>query len=167
MTWKTFKEMSLKKKLQWLVQYYGVVALIIIVVVFVLSNLVKSILFPEPIADVCVIILSDDIYTEEAIEMQYELSKTLDATFDVRSYLVSDPYAMQSFATRVMTDQLDIVVAPKDETEELMRNSYISDYEQINETGLCISIPGKARVNESQKQAVKYIREHIENKNDL
>lgn len=164
MNWNTFKEMSFKKKLQWLVQYYGVVALVGLIVIFVLGYLIKSIISPEPIADVCVIILSDEIYTEEAIEMQYELSKSLECTFDVRTYNISDPYAMQSFATRVMTDQLDIVIAPLSETKELQSNSYISDYEVMDDIGTCISVPVKARKNSAQEYAVDYFKKRFENK---
>lgn len=164
MTWKTFKEMSFKKKLQWLVQYYGIVALIILVVIFIAFSFLKSVFFPEPGADVCIMILSDDIYTEDAVDMQYNLSKTYDCTYDISAYMISDPYGMQYFATRVMTDQLDIVVAPRKETEEMLSNSYISDYEIIENSDMCISIPVKARKSYGQEQAIEYIRKRLEEK---
>lgn len=162
MNFKIFKELSFKKKLQWLVQYYGVVALVSIIAIGIIFTLVKSILVPEPIADVCIMILSDDIYTEEAIEMQYELSKTLDSPVEIYAYMISDPYGMQYFATKVMTDQLDIIVAPKKETEELLGNSYISDFEALSDSDLCISVPNKARINLKQEQAMEYIHKYFE-----
>lgn len=162
MNLKTFKEMPFKKKLQWLVQYYGIVALVSLIVVFVIGYLIKSILFPEPLPDVCVMILSEDVYTEEAIEMQYELMKANECTFDVRSYIVSDPYAMQSFATRAMTDQLDVIVAPKNHTEDMLNNSYISEYEEIKNTDLCISVPVNARKSKAQENAIDYLRKRFE-----
>lgn len=158
-----FKELSFKKKLQWLVQYYGVVALISVIVLFVAGYFIKSVLAPAPIADVCIMILSDEVYTEEAIEMQYNLSKELDCAIDVSAYMVSDPYGMQSFATRIMADQIDIVVAPKDASEDMLNNSYIPEYEELNGTNLCISKPVKARESEKQMKCIDYLRNRFEN----
>lgn len=162
MNWKTFKEMSFKKKLQWLVQYYGVVALISLIVIFIAGYFIKSVIFPEPKADVCIMILSDEIYMEEAIEMQFEMTNSYNATFDISAYDINDPYGMQSFATRVMTDQLDIIFAPKKETEEMLENSYINTYEQLSDSDMCISFPVGARDSEAQKKAVEYLLKRFE-----
>lgn len=156
-----FKELSFKQKLQWLVQYYGVVALISIIAILVVFNLVKSILFPDAGPDVCIMILSDEVYTEEAIEMQYNLSKDLECVVDVSAYMISDPYGMQSFATRIMTDQVDIVVAPKDASDDMKNNSYITEYEELNNTDICISVPVKGRESEAQKKSIEYLRKRF------
>lgn len=160
-----FKELPFKKKLQWLVQYYGVVALISIIAVFIVINLVKSILFPAPAADVCIMILNDNTDTEKSIEMQYELSKDLECKVEVSAYMPSDPYGMQSFATRVMSDQLDIVIAPKDEMEDMLSTSYIQEYDQIGDSDVYIATPEKARVSEKQEKAIEYLRNKFSEKN--
>lgn len=159
MNFKTFKEMSFKKKLQWLVQYYGIVALVVIIGILVAFNFIKSVLSPAPMADVCVMILSDDIYTEDAIEMQFEMTNKFDCQIEVNAYMPSDPYGMQSFATRVMTDQIDIVIAPKNEMEDMLNNSYITEYETVNNSDMCMAVPVKARKGAFHDKALEYIRD--------
>lgn len=160
-----FKELPFLKKLQWLVQYYGVVALISIIAILVVFNLVKSILFPEPSAEVCIMILNDNVDTEESIDMQYDLSMDLECKVEVSAYNPSNPYGMQSFATRVMSDQIDIVIATKDAMEDMLSTSYIQEYDQIGDSDAYIATPVKARVSEKQEKAIEYLQNKFSEKN--
>ena len=60
-----FKQLSLKKKIQWLLQYYGLTALIAVLAIAVISIFLKSVFCPEPISDICVLILDESISYED------------------------------------------------------------------------------------------------------
>ena len=126
MNWKKFKELSLGRKLQWIVQYYGVTIVIAAIALCVGIVMVRTFFGPAENYALRVMILDDHSSADLCRVFGAELGEVLGGECDVTSYLKSDPDQMQAFAVRLMADNLDIVIAPADETQQLLQSNFLS-----------------------------------------
>jgi len=126
MNWKKFKELTLKQKIVWLLQYYGIAAVVAVIAVVVLVIFIKSVFFSEPLSDVCVLILSDDISQDEAYSLQDMIEAQTGKTVQISAFSESDAYGKQAFSMKLTADELDIVVAPLEETKGMKESGYIT-----------------------------------------
>ena len=125
MNWKKFKELSPRGKLQWIAQYYGVTIVLAALAVFVLVVTVRTIFGPAENYALRVMILDDRQSADLCRVMEAELGAALSGECEVTSYLERDDDQRQAFAVRLMTDHLDIVIAPVEQTEQLLQNSFL------------------------------------------
>ena len=156
MNWTKFKELSFKKKLQWLVNYYGIAALVFIVAVIVIISLIKSVLFPTPIADVCVLVISDTISADDGNDMENELLSITGKEVSIDAYNPNDVYGMQAVAAKIMSDQIDIVVYMEDQAKDVMSNGYIISYEKASEN-VYVGMTQRARQTEEVAKTYEYL----------
>ena len=126
MNWKTFKEMRLRAKLGWIVQYYGVTIVIAALAIFVGVVFVRSVFGPADEYAIRIMILDDRASADVCRVFEAELSEMIGGACDVTSYRESDDEQRQAFAVRLMTDHLDIVIAPEEQTQQLLQNSFLS-----------------------------------------
>ena len=126
MNWKKFKEMSLGRKLQWILQYYGVTIAVAAVAIFVGVVLIQSVFGPADDYAIRVMILDDRQSADICRAFSEDLREVLSGECDVTSYHESDAEQMQAFAVRLLTDHLDIVIAPAEQTEQLLQSRFLS-----------------------------------------
>lgn len=153
-----FKQLSLKEKIQWLVQYYGIAACVIAVAIVVIVIFMKSVFFPEPISDICVLVLEDGVTVEDTERVQEVLEQLTGKSVDVVSYTVTDLYGKDAFAVKLTSDQLDIVIAPYDETMQMMQTGYLKEEQKLEQSELHLGIPQNARTGEAYEYAIEYLK---------
>lgn len=156
-----FKQLSLKKKIQWLLQYYGLTALIAVLAIAVISIFLKSVFCPEPISDICVLILDESISYEDTENIAGELEQITGKSVDVVSYGKTDIYGKEAFAIKLTSDQLDIVLAPYEETMQMLEAGYLTDQQALNNTKLYLGIPRNARTGEALDQTIDYFKNNF------
>lgn len=159
-----FKNLTFKQKIEWLFQYYGIATIAIIVALIVAITFIKSVFFPEPICDVCILILSDDITTDDGNDIKRLIEEDINKSVELSVYGVSEVYGRQSFAIRLTSDVLDIVVAPNEEMIKMNENAYLSSSTQIGSLDSYIGVPVSARISDDQKRAYDMLMEFIINK---
>ena len=125
MNWKKFRELSLRGKLQWIVQYYGVTIVIAALAVYMLVIVAQSVFGPAEDYALRVMILDDRQSADICRVIGDDLREALSGECDVTSYLERDEDQRQAFAVRLMTDHLDIVIAPVEQTEQLLQNGFL------------------------------------------
>ena len=126
MNWDKFKNLSLRGKLQWLLQYYGLTAAIAATAIIVGAVFLTSVFGPGENYALRVMILDDRSSADLCRVFGEELGEVLGGACDVTAYLKSDPDQMQAFVVRLMADNLDIVIAPADETQQLLQSNFLS-----------------------------------------
>ena len=124
-----WKQMSFRQKLEWLVQYYGVTAIVCVIAILVAFSLAKSFLSGNEKGDMRIIILDDCMPSETCYSFQKEISRIIEGEAEITSYAKSDPIHMQAFSIRLTADDLDIVIAPATEMLEMAGNGYLIPYE--------------------------------------
>ena len=132
MNWNKFKTMSLFQKIQWIIQYYGLMLVVMVVVLFVGTVFVKSVFGSENEYAIRVMILDDHLSKETSNMFRSDLKIVLDGECDISSYMESDLDQKQAFTVRLLADELDIVIAPKKDMEELKQNGYLKRMEEIH-----------------------------------
>ncbi|MBQ0000686.1 MAG: hypothetical protein KBT01_04000 [Clostridiales bacterium] len=134
MNWKTFKDMPLKKKLQWILHYYGIWIVVSVVAVCVVVTLVGRILGPGEENLVKVMILDDHISDDERIGLGEELRELLEGPCEVSSYHLGHEYQYQSFVVRLSgAGDLDLILAPEAQMKELLNNGYFKEIHPMPE----------------------------------
>ena len=126
MTWGKFKALPFLQKIQWLVQYYGVTALVAAVTVAVAVVFFRSVFGPGEQYALRVLVLDDRLSVDQCRTFARELGEKLGGECDMTSYLESDAAQMQAFAVRLTTDPLDLVIAPEDQMEQLIDNGFVA-----------------------------------------
>ena len=126
MTREKFKALPFLQKVQWVLQYYGVTALVVVIAVAVAAVFLKSVFGPGEQYALRVMALDDRLTTEQCQTFARELGELVGGECDVTSYLESDTVQMQAFAVRLTTDPLDLVIAPEDQMEQLVENGYVA-----------------------------------------
>ena len=121
-----FKALTFPKKIQWVLQYYGVTMLVIAAAVFVGAVFLKSVFGPGDQYALRIMALDDRLSTEQCRTFAQELGELVGGECDVTSYLESDTAQMQAFVVRLTTDPLDLVIAPEDTMEQLVENGYVA-----------------------------------------
>jgi len=157
-----FKDLNFKEKIEWLLHYYGVAFIAGLVVLFVAIVFIRSVFFPEPLSDVCVLVLSDELLTEDATSIQTTIENKTGKTASVSVFYTDDIYGRQSFSTKLTADELDIIVAPKEEAMGMVENEYLTEYEEIEGTNLYIGTSYRAREGQLINDTYKIIEDIIE-----
>lgn len=161
---KKFKELSLKQKIEWLLQYYGVVAVVAVIALIVAVIFIKSVMFPEPMSDVCVLILSDTLTQEEAYDVENVIEDKTGKTAQIAVFGESDVYGRQAFSAKLTADELDLVVAPKEETDGMLENGYLISSEELEGISLYIGHTYRSREGEIIDIAYDEVKSYIEGK---
>ena len=125
MSWKKFRELSLGGKLQWIAQYYGVTIVIAALAVYMLVIVVQSVFGPAEDYALRIMILDDRQSADICRVIGEDLREALSGECEVTSYLERDDDQRQAFAVRLMTDHLDIVIAPVEQTQQLLQNGFL------------------------------------------
>ncbi len=121
-----FKALTFPKKIQWVLQYYGVTALVVVAAVCVGVVFFNAVFGPGEQYDLRVMALDDRLSVEQCQAFADELGELVGGPCDVTSYLESDMSQMQAFVVRLTTDPLDLVIAPEDQMEQLIENGYVA-----------------------------------------
>ena len=159
---KKFKELTFRKKIEWLIHYYGIAAIVAVIAVIVVISLVKSVFFPKPLEDMCVLILCEDMGQEEAFDLQDVIEANTGKTAQVSSYIVSDVYGRQAFSVRLNADTLDIVIAPGEEKDGMTESGYLVKSEPL--TGyedLYIGTTIRSRQGELLDQTYEIVKDYF------
>ena len=125
MNWAKFKQMKLREQLQWILQYYGVTITVIIATIFVVTVFITTVLGPEGNYALRVMILDDFQTADNCQEFSRELGAALSGECDITTYMESDDNQRQAFVVRLMSDHLDIVIAPEEQTVQLLNNGFL------------------------------------------
>ena len=88
----------------------------------------------------------------------------LDGECDISSYMESDLNQKQAFTVRLLADELDIVIAPKKEMQELQQNGYLKRMEVIHQDSFYYSV---TRDKEAQFDHEMYVGETVKSKNSI
>lgn len=126
--------MSIRKKIQWIIHYYGIAIIVGIVAVCVISNLMGRILGEKENYLAKVMILDDRCSEDDRLRIWKELEEELGGVCEVTSYLASDENQFQAFVVRLTGDKLDVIIAPEKEIRELEENSYFQEIYKIEES---------------------------------
>lgn len=124
-----WNQMSFSQKTVWFVQYYGLTIVVVVVTVAVILSLLKSFMNASDKGDMRIIILDGGVSTELSFEYQEEISKLIDGEAEVAAYIKDDMDHMQAFSVRLHADDLDIVIAPKEEMCEMAEVGYLLPYD--------------------------------------
>jgi len=124
-----WKQMSFVKKLEWIAQYYGATIIVIIIAIAVVTSFVKSVINGADRGDMRIIILDNGVSSELCQVYQDEVEVLIEGDAEMSSYIKNDPTHMQAFTVRITADDLDIIIAPKEEMSELAENGYLLPYD--------------------------------------
>lgn len=124
-----WKQMSFFKKLEWIAQYYGATIIVAIIAILVATSFVKSVINGADKGDMRVIILDNGVSSDLCQVYQDEISTLIEGNAEMTSYIKNDPTHMQAFTVRITADDLDIIIAPKEEMLELAENGYLISYD--------------------------------------
>lgn len=139
-----FKALSFWKKVQWILQYYGLAMVITALAVFVLVVFIKSVFGPGEQYALRVMILDDGQTTELCQAYSQQLGALLGGECDVTSYAESAVYEMQAFVVRLTSDALDLVIAPEEQMEQLRQNGYLTDMTKLEDDSFyCVTRGGE------------------------
>ncbi|MDO4475860.1 MAG: hypothetical protein Q4B59_03670 [Lachnospiraceae bacterium] len=156
MTKEQFREMNLKAKLQWLLQYYGLTTLVVIIALLVIFNLVKTVLFPAPEPDGHMVLLTDEFVQENALAWQKELEQQTGKDILIEVFNVSDLYGQASFSAKMGVDQIDLVVVPENEKDMLLEAEAIEKATKLELTDLYMAVTTTAREGETLEAMIAY-----------
>lgn len=130
-----FNSLSFKKKIEWLLQYYGVTALAVLAAILIIGYLIFSIFGPHPEPVLRVLILDDGVSFEDVEQLRGELEILLGDPVELSAYMPSDPNQMQAFSVRLVGDKLDLVIAPQPQMDEMEKNGLILEKSRIPADG--------------------------------
>lgn len=163
MNFEKFMSMPLIDKVKWIIHYYGIWIIVSIIAIGVAISFIHSVLFPEPISDVCVIVLSDEYDRDEIPVYEEEIAAQINGSVSLQIYNVSDAYGNSAFSIKLLSDQIDLVLAPREETKQMIESGYLESSDQIGDKDFYIGIPVRARKGEMLDRTITYFKER-ENK---
>lgn len=124
-----WKSMSVRQKLSWLVDYYSVPFVCTVVAVLVIGFLVYSMLGKnDEDCGLRVMILDDRISSEKCELIDEMLTKELSVNVEVIGYHTFVVEEMQAFAVHTSANDIDLVISPQNEANQLNENGYYSVY---------------------------------------
>ena len=126
MNWKKFRELTPGARILWIAQYYGATIVIAAIALFVGIVMVRTFFGPEENYALRVMILDDRSSADLSRVFGEELGEVIGGECEVTSYLKRDADQMQAFVVRLMADNLDIVIAPAGEAQQLLENGFLS-----------------------------------------
>lgn len=156
MDWNKFKQMSLSRKIQWVIQYYGLTIAVVAAVVIVGTVFLKSVFGPADTYAIRVMILDDRQSADICRDFSEELSTILSGECDITSYLESETYQMQAFVVRLITDDLDLVIAPEHVVVQMVENGYFIRAMKLEEDSYYYEATGR---NTAEEEEAIYIGE--------
>lgn len=125
-----WKQMTFSKKAEWLIQYYGVTVIVSVLAAAVIISLAVTFFGPKDRGDMRIIILDDGVSSELCMVFKGEIDREINGETEMTSYAKSDPTHMQAFSVRLLSDDLDLIIAPEAEMLEMAGNGYLLPYEQ-------------------------------------
>ena len=125
MNWEKFKSLKLSEKLQWILQYYGLTIGVAAAAIFVGAVFLISVFGPGDDYAVRVMILDDRLSSDACRVFSEELGGLLSGECDITGYAETGAEQMQAFIVRLMTDELDLIIAPTEIMDELAQNEYL------------------------------------------
>jgi len=162
---KKFRELTFKQKIEWLVHYYGVTAIVAVIALVVVISLVKTFLFPDPLSDMVIVVLSENMGQLEADELQTQIEEKTGKTVLVSAYIVGDVYGQQAFSARVTADTIDVIIAPENERNLMEESGYLTLVEPLSGyDSLYIGTTMKSRQGELLDETYKIVKEYFENR---
>ncbi len=173
-----WQEMDFSKKVQWLIQYYGLAAVIVIVVLIFAVSFLKTVLFPEKVC-LEMIVLDDGLGTEQQEALNAEIKELLSDTegkAEVTFFYNGDAVQQQAFTVRVAAGGLDLVIVSEKELQWMNESGYFTEepvevpkesrYGKIRVgTGekVYIGIPADSKNAENGKKVMEYLMGESEN----
>jgi len=155
--------MTRKAKVQWFFQYYSGIIIVGTIILIAAFYLAHSLLFPDPIDDVVVIIYCDGFSEERFLEYEEELESMSEHTVSLQMFQASDPYGSQAFAAKLGTGQTDLVIASAEEMDVMSNGGFLLSYAPIEGTKLYMGIPRGATAGEFLEQVINYLDEKLKN----
>ena len=143
-----FKSLSFKKKIEWLIQYYGLAAIAVLVTIGVIISLVKAIFFPAPPADICVLIYSDEVNDQFVVELEEIIEADTGKNIEVTKISPSSAYGNQALSARLTDENLDLVLAPITETDYMKESDFLTESTPIDGTEMYMDTTIRARDGE-------------------
>ena len=133
MDWKKFRTLSLREKIQWIFQYYGLTIAVAAAAILVGAVFLSSVFGPGDGCVMRVMILDDHISSDSCRLFGEELGAILSGECDISSYLESDPDQNSAFAIRLLADELDLIIAPEAQVESLLQSGYLVNAVELRE----------------------------------
>ena len=159
---KKFKQLRPGQKLQWLFQYYGLTAAVVIVAIVVGAVFLRSVFGPEDDYAIRVLILDDRQSADICQLFSQELGDILSGPCDITSYLKIDADQARAFAVRLSVDDLDLIIAPEDEIDQLAQNGYLRRAVKLEEDSYYYTI---TRGGSPLEEQALYIGEPFRSRN--
>ena len=128
----TWRALSLRQRVQWILQYYGVAIAVAAVALVAAASFLTSALGPGESYAAKVMILDDRQSADNCQVFARELSERLGGACEVTCYAPSAMYEMQAFAVRLTSDELDVIIAPGVQMRELRQNGYLRETEELS-----------------------------------
>ncbi len=131
-------DLPFKKKLQYLYDYYKLIALAIIVGISIIVYIIYRIVTPNPVSQLNISILNNTIDDQEIQTLQQELAermeidpKTQEVVFDTSIFFSTpdDINMVQVVMTRLAVGEIDVLIAPKSLFENYAYNGIFSKTE--------------------------------------
>ena len=120
-----FKSLSLREKIQWIFQYYGLTMAVAAAAILVGAVFVSSVFGSGDHYAIRVMILDDRQSSDVCQVFSAELGALLSGECDVTGYTESGAEQMQAYVVRLMTDDLDLIIAPAEVTDELLQYGFL------------------------------------------
>lgn len=118
------------KKVQWIIQYYGIAIVVTVISLCVVITVIKSIFGPGEVYAARVMIYDNGCSSDMGQFFQEELTAQFGEPCEVVTYRPDDPVQNQAFIVR-LNAELDILLAPEAEMQELWKNGYFTEMEKI------------------------------------
>lgn len=158
---KQLSDMTSKQKLRWFFDYYALPSIVVIGVLVVLALLIKSVIWPEQVEDIRVLIYSDQVSQDQCTIYEQEIERNTGKTASVLVYQISDPYGAQAFAAKIGTDLIDLVIAPEAEMKLMLENGFLLNYAPVEGSSMYMGIPRTAREGDLLEEVIDYLNEKL------
>lgn len=126
-----WREMSLRARAQWVLQYYGAAIVVSILALIAAVSFFTSAFGPGEHYAVKVMILDDRQTADNCRLFSDALGAALGGECEITCYAPSATYEMQAFAVRLTSDKLDVIIAPREQARELLSNGYLREIEPL------------------------------------
>lgn len=153
-----FKSMPLKNKIMWIVQYYGIAIIVGIIAIVVLFSFIDSVFFPDPIPDTNIIILSNSFDRDDIPKIEEEIALETEGTVSITAYSLSEVYGNGAFSIKLTADQIDLVICPEEEKNQMLESGYLESVEELDYEDLYLGVPIKARKGDKLDIAIEHFR---------
>lgn len=151
--------MPLSKKIEWILQYYGIWIVVAVAAIVVLCSFLHSVFYPDPVSDICIMLLSDDYVRDDIPVLEQDIQELTGKTVTVEVYNLSELYGNGAFTIKLISDQIDLVIAPKEQTDSMVESEYLESFERIGDKDSYLGIPARARKCSELDKTIDYFKE--------